>query len=58
MKGYNQANYKCKVCGKRCRAWIESDTYKRQLCPLCLDKEDGVDYFTHPTHILRGLDNG
>lgn len=31
--------FKCGVCGKRCRVWVESDSYKRKLCHVHLKEE-------------------
>lgn len=53
MRGFKYGSYICKSCGAKGKVWVESEVYKRQLCPKCLDKEDGVDYFTHPEHLLK-----
>jgi len=29
---------KCQRCGKRKYLWVESECYKKKICPKCVDK--------------------
>lgn len=36
--------YQCKICFQYKRAWVESECYKQELCPKCIDAvEEAVD---------------